>query len=199
MTIQRGDFIVIYGKSGTGKSTLLHILGGIEPADNGDVCIDGKSVSKMPLKEKRLLRRNKLGFIFQNYALIDNETVFANLCLVEKDPKRISAVLQQVQLGDTVLARKVFELSGGEQQRVAMARVLLQQVEIILADEPTGNLDAENAELSFALLKRFQEQGKTIICVTHDEKAFRYANRLFLLENGRVEEQENEIYSISNC
>lgn len=183
LRIQKGEFIVIYGKSGSGKSTLLHLMGGLEKLDDGEIIIAGKSLNTMSTRSKRELRKSTLGFIFQNYALIDNETVEKNLKLVEPDREKIKNILSKVSLSKDIIDQKIVTLSGGEQQRVAIARVLLQNAKIILADEPTGNLDKNNSKEIFELLKSLQEKGKTIICVSHDESIKKYATQVYSLNN----------------
>jgi len=173
LKISNGDFICITGESGTGKTTLLNIIGLLEQPDEGDVIIrDIKNPNK---KQILLMQRNLFGYLFQNYALIENETVEKNLSIsleyqknVDK-PKEINKALQAVNL-DGYNKKKIFELSGGEQQRVALARIILKNCEFVFADEPTGNLDKKNRDIVFDILKKLNEQGKTIIFVTHDQE-----------------------------
>lgn len=171
--VEDGEFVVITGKSGHGKTTLLNIMGLLETPDSGTVSINGKS--RFSHKAKTLFYRKDAGFLFQNFALIENETVTENLKIgiaylrltqKQKD-ERIRLVLEEVglpQFGN----KKIYQLSGGEQQRVALARVILKKPHLIFADEPTGNLDIENRNLVFEHLKKLHEQGRTIIMVTHD-------------------------------
>ena len=174
--IDQGDFVTIIGKSGTGKSTLLNIMGLIDTNTEGDFTIFGKKNININSKDALLLRRTKIGYLFQNFALVEDETVYYNLCFAleykafKKSEKRgkIEEVLEKVNLKD-LINQKVFKLSGGEQQRVAIARLMLQDSEIILADEPTGSLDSGNRDLILSYLKDFNLQGKTILLVTHDE------------------------------
>lgn len=182
--INKGDFISIVGDSGTGKTTLLNILGIIESPDSGEISING--VTNPNKKQKILLQRNVLGYVFQNYALIENDTVENNLKIALEYRKginkkdEISSVLDYVNLGGFE-KKKIFELSGGEQQRVAMARVILKKCEYIFADEPTGNLDRNNRDLIFGLLKKLNDEGCAIIYVTHDLELANYANRQIML------------------
>ncbi|MBS9804915.1 putative bacteriocin export ABC transporter [Bacillus toyonensis] len=172
LDIYKNEFIGIMGKSGAGKSTLLNIIGLLDEPDEGTVMIEGYD---NPYKHKKIFFRNKLGYIFQNFALMDNETVGKNLEValkfqkVTKEEKKdlMKNVLEQVGLSCS-LKTKVYTLSGGEQQRLAIARVLLKKCNIILADEPTGSLDKENRDQVINLLKKLHNEGKTIIIVTHD-------------------------------
>jgi len=174
LEIQAGKFYGITGRSGCGKTTLLNIIGGIEKATFGEVNILGHhNISPRGFKLKKLLRYN-LSFLFQNYALSDNDTVEYNLKMaliynknIKSKKLAISEALSKVGLKGYE-KNKIHELSGGEQQRVAMARLLLKPTEVILADEPTGNLDAENRDMIFDLLVELNKMGKTIVLVTHD-------------------------------
>ncbi|MBY0600448.1 ABC transporter ATP-binding protein [Bacillus bingmayongensis] len=173
LEVKAGDFIGIYGKSGQGKTTLLNIIGTLEKPDSGEISIIGKNIDSK--KTKRHLLRNEIGFIFQNYALIDNETVNNNLEIALKHKKMskqqkkeaIYSALNEVGLTEYG-EKKVHTLSGGEQQRIAIARLLLKNPSIILADEPTGSLDSENRDIIVSLFQKLHHQGKTIIVVTHD-------------------------------
>lgn len=179
--IEQGDFIIISGESGSGKSTLLNIIGLLEKPDKGSVNYEG--VPSLTTKNIRLLRRNFLGYLFQSYGLLENETVLYNLNLASKfsENKNIEDVLEKVNLNKNIAKRKVFELSGGEQQRLALARLLIKPCSLILADEPTGNLDKENSIMIMAHLVNLNKEGKTIICVTHDENFFSIGNKLITL------------------
>jgi putative ABC transport system ATP-binding protein len=172
LDICKNEFIGIIGNSGSGKSTLLNIMGLLDEPDQGKVVIQGNDNA---YRNKKMFFRNTLGYVFQNYALMDNETVGANLEIalkfqkITKQEKKnlMSEVLGQVGLFCS-LKTKVYTLSGGEQQRLAIARVLLKKCDIILADEPTGSLDKENRDQVIKLLKKLHSEGKTIIVVTHD-------------------------------
>lgn len=185
LEVEKGEFLGVKGESGAGKSTLLNIIGLLEECE-GKVIIEGKEVCSRDTKEVRKLLRNKIGYLFQNYALIDDLSVYENLKIVLKDtPKQqgrdlISQELNKLGLGDA-LDKKVFQLSGGEQQRVAIVRLILHKNEIILADEPTGSLDKKNAKIIMNLLKEFHDEGKTIIMVSHDEGAISYCSRVINL------------------
>ena len=169
LIINDGDFLCISGDSGTGKTTLLNMIGQLEPYQEGEILFEGKSIETK--KDKLDLFRKKLGFIFQNFVLVESKTVEENLKLIRKEDRTdvsIDSALKMVGLDDKKNS-KVYTLSGGEQQRVAMARLYLKECKYILADEPTGSLDRKNAEKIFEILKQLNDIGKTIIIVTHDE------------------------------
>lgn len=175
--INDGNMLAIVGKSGCGKSTLLNIIGLLDFDYTGEVLFDGKDVAMLKEKQVNQYIRNNINYLFQNYALIDNETVEYNLLLsleyekmpLKKKKEMISEVLESVGLS-SYNNKKVYTLSGGEQQRVALARIMLKKGNIILADEPTGNLDEVNARKVMKILKELNKQGKTIIMVTHNEQ-----------------------------
>lgn len=175
--INDGNMLAIVGKSGCGKSTLLNIIGLLDFDYTGEVLFDGKDVAMLKEKQVNQYIRNNINYLFQNYALIDNETVEYNLLLsleyekmpLKKKKEMISEVLESVGLS-SYNNKKVYTLSGGEQQRVALARIMLKKGNIILADEPTGNLDETNARKVMKILKELNKQGKTIIMVTHNEQ-----------------------------
>lgn len=169
LIINDGDFLCISGDSGTGKTTLLNMIGQLEPYQEGEILFEGKPIETK--KDKLDLFRKKLGFIFQNFVLVESKTVEENLKLIRKEDctdVSIDSALKMVGLDDKKNS-KVYTLSGGEQQRVAMARLYLKECKYILADEPTGSLDRKNAEKIFEILKQLNDIGKTIIIVTHDE------------------------------
>ena len=178
LDIKDGEFVIFSGPSGCGKTTLLNMIGAIEKIDSGEILVDGLDISKR--KNQVQYFRNKIGFLFQNFALVDNRTVAENLNMVRKDSKNditIEAVLEIVGLKDKV-NKKVYTLSGGEQQRVTLARLVLKKSDVILADEPTGSLDKKNAETVLDILKHLNKQGKTVILVTHDEDIKKQGNRV---------------------
>lgn len=174
--IQQGDMWAITGTSGSGKSTLLNIIGMLETFDNGTVKIGGQAIPSPNSRSALLFRRKKVSYLFQNFGLIDEDTVYRNVELVllhrrMSRKERYQCVLDQLrQLEiDALINKKVCELSGGQQQRVALARLFLKDSDIILADEPTGSLDIANRDMVMALLHQAHQQGKTIIIATHDE------------------------------
>lgn len=170
LKINTGDFILITGNSGCGKTTLLNMIGGLEKPDSGEIIIDGEDIYKK--KNNRDFYLYKVGFLFQNFALIENKTVSENILLVQK--KARSEITLDDALSFTGIKEKadtkVYKLSGGEQQRVAIARLIFKKCEIILADEPTGSLDAGNTDTVMKLLHKINDRGKTVIIVTHNER-----------------------------
>lgn len=182
LTVEKGEMVAITGRSGKGKSTLLNIIGLLERPDAGDVIIQG---NKNPWSEKKQisLYRYTIGYLFQNYALIDQETVSKNLDIALayiKSPnkqKLKEEALERVGLLD-MLNSKVYQLSGGEQQRIALARLMLKKNDIILADEPTGSLDLTNRDHVLDILKSLNKDGKTVIIVTHDPKVAEECSRI---------------------
>lgn len=179
--IESGEFVCFSGVSGCGKTTLLNMIGMIEPFDSGKLLIDGDAI--VTPKQRMQYFRKKLGFLFQNFALVENKTVEQNLKLIRKQDRTnltMEEALKRVGLSG-VLKQKVYTLSGGEQQRVALARLFFKQSEIILADEPTGSLYEANANRIMQILKELHQEGKTIILVTHDEKIKRMAERVIEL------------------
>ncbi|GFI41647.1 ABC transporter ATP-binding protein YxdL [Thomasclavelia cocleata] len=170
--VEENTFNVVMGVSGSGKSTLLNIIGLLDKADSGDVILFGEKNIKPFYRKAEKMLREKIGYLFQNFALVENETVEYNLKLaldnIKADKKeKIKEVLKEVQL-EGYENKKIYKCSGGEQQRVAIARLLLKQCDLILADEPTGSLDESNREIIIKLLKRMQDSGKTIVVVSHD-------------------------------
>ncbi len=179
LEIPEKEITCIYGTSGCGKTTLLDIIGFIESYQSGKILYDGKQV-KNKASQRKMLRDN-IGFIFQDFGLIENESIINNLKIVKKikkmphKEKKIKKVLNSLQL-DMDLNRKVYELSGGEQQRLAIAKIILKDPDLILADEPTASLDLGNKEIILNLLKQFSEEGKTVIIVTHDKDTIEIAD-----------------------
>ena len=177
LTIEQVDYIEITGKSGAGKSTLLNIIGLLESTDSGDYSIFGIKNPEIGSKDGVWLLRYKLGYLFQNFGLVDNQTVEYNLKLASKFKKwtkefekdKFKEVLDTVGLSG-IEKKKIYQLSGGEQQRIAVAKLMLKSPDVILADEPTGSLDAANRDIIMNLIEKMHRDGKTIVLVTHDEK-----------------------------
>ena len=176
-TIFSGEMVAIVGESGSGKTTLLNCLGQLEELSTGELLINRGKLTK---KKRRYFFQKDAGFLFQNFALIDNETVKENLYLVTQDDVAIEEALEQFSIA-SLLNEKVYTLSGGEQQRVALVRLLLKQPKIIFADEPTASLDKENGILVMKALKELNKQGKTVIVVTHDQNLLTYFDRVLYL------------------
>jgi putative ABC transport system ATP-binding protein len=186
--IHDGTMLAIVGKSGSGKSTLLNILGLLDHNYEGDILYDSVNISKG--KKRKIIEyiRNNINYLFQNYALIENETVEYNLLLaleyeqISKKEKnvRITNVLKSVDLSD-YNNKKIYTLSGGEQQRVALARIMLKRGNVILADEPTGNLDYNNTFKVIDILKSFKKEGKMVIIVTHNENIAKECDEIIYL------------------
>ena len=198
LMIQDGEFTSIAGPSGSGKTTLLNLIGCIDSLDSGKILIDDKPVFELGKDEKALFRREKLGFIFQSYNLIPVLTAFENVAfalnlldLGEKEIKeRTMAILKEVGL-EGMENRRPNKLSGGQQQRVAIARALIKSPKIILADEPTANIDSHTGEEILKLMRDMNEKhGATFIFSTHDKMVMEYAKRLVSLHDGLIQKDE---------
>jgi putative ABC transport system ATP-binding protein len=200
MEIKKGEYISIGGPSGCGKSTLLSILGLLDSPTDGNYWLGGKSVSDLPLAERARIRNREVGFIFQSFNLIGDLTVYENVELpltyrglkaVDRK-KRVIDALERVGMAHRA-KHLPSQLSGGQQQRVAVARAVAGDPLILLADEPTGNLDSTNGEAVMELLRELHQQGATICMVTHDPRYARIADRQIHLFDGRVVEEETQI------
>lgn len=196
ISVKKGEFISIMGASGSGKSTLMHIIGCLDRPTEGKIFLDGTDVSIMERDELAEIRNKKIGFIFQMFNLLPRMNAIENVelpllyCDVEKKgrQKRALAALERVGLGDRIKHHPA-ELSGGQQQRVAIARALINNPAIILADEPTGNLDSKSGVEIIAILKKLHEQGHTIVTVTHDRAVAEHAERIVILKDGEITEE----------
>lgn len=167
--IKRGEFVVFCGKSGCGKTTILNLIGGLEKPDCGTVLVDGIDLSKRRAMKQYFAE--KVGFLFQNFALLEDQTVRQNIELIQKKNRSgadLAEILERVGLPEKA-DTKVYKLSGGEQQRVALARLMFKKCDLILADEPTGSLDPENAKMVMEILHKMNQEGKTVVLVTHNE------------------------------
>ncbi len=184
LTVCSGEFVALTGESGKGKSTLLNIIGLLEKPDSGSVKIS--NYINPTLFQSQQLRRDTIGYLFQGYALVDNKTVWENLKLalvyshMSKSAKKDFAIekLSEVSLDSSYMEQYIYELSGGEQQRVAIARLLLKPFQILLADEPTGSLDDDNKKTILKLLQKMNSIGKTIIIATHDKEVTDICHRI---------------------
>jgi len=194
LIVEAGEFLAVMGPSGSGKSTLLHLLGGLDRPTSGEVTLDDQRLSALSDKQATLLRRRKIGFVFQFFNLLPTLSAEENLTLpllidgqsLRGHQARVDELLALVGLTER-RAHRPDQLSGGEQQRVAIARALVTEPAIVLADEPTGNLDSRVGEEVLRLLRRAcDERSQTIILVTHDAKAASYADRILFLKDGKV-------------
>lgn len=194
LKVEKGEFAAIVGRSGSGKSTLLHMLGGLDVPTSGKVIVDGRDISNMTKDELTIFRRRKIGFVFQNYNLLPLMNVYENMILpiqldgVKPDKKFVENILEMLGLTEKKFAMPS-QLSGGQQQRVAIARALITKPAIILADEPTGNLDTQTSQ---EVLGLFQAAGKkfhqTLVMITHNEEIAQVADRTIRIEDGKIVE-----------
>jgi putative ABC transport system ATP-binding protein len=187
-----GEFVSVMGPSGCGKSTLLHVIGGLSQASRGRVLLDGNDLGTLGDAGRTLLRRHKVGFVFQRFNLLPTLNAKGNIALAQHihgdgfDPHRFDVVTRMLGLTDR-LDHRPSELSGGEQQRVAIARAIINEPKIVLADEPTGNLDTKNSENVLGLLRQLNKDlGQTIVMITHNPEAAAYGNRVLHMRDGLV-------------
>lgn len=197
--IHKGEFVGIVGDSGSGKTTLLNLIGGMDSVSGGTITVAGEVISDYNDKQRTLYRRRHVGFIFQDYNLMNELTVYENILMPfqlkkkEIQESRIDQFLGKLKLQDK---KNVFpmQMSGGEQQRAAILRALLSEPDIILADEPTGNLDSKNTKVVVGLLRYFSEHmGKTILFVTHNEELARSCNRMIRVRDGKIVTDKEEM------
>lgn len=190
--VQQGEFVAIVGRSGSGKSTLLHMLGGLDRPDSGKVIIDDKDIFQLKDEQLAVFRRRKIGFIFQNYNLIPSLNVWENIVLpIGLDNKKVNEDFVMDLIKTIGMEKKLNSLpntlSGGQQQRVAIARALASKPAIILADEPTGNLDSKTEMEVITTLKTcVSKYGETLVMITHDETIAQMADRIVVIEDGKV-------------
>lgn len=192
LSVQKGEFLAVVGTSGSGKSTLLHMLGGLDTPTSGKVVVDNQDISKMTKDELTIFRRRKIGFVFQNYNLLPLMNVYENIILpikldgISPDRGYVEQILTMLGLKEKKYAMPN-QLSGGQQQRVALARALASKPAIILADEPTGNLDSHTSQDVLGLMKTTgQRFGQTIVMITHNEEIAQMAGRITRLEDGKI-------------
>lgn len=192
LEIDKAEFVSILGPSGSGKSTLMHLLGGLDRPNEGEIEIEGRNLNKLSERELATFRNEKVGFVFQFFNLLPNlsalENVLLPLVYTKKKVDRKKKALELLELVglESKLKNRPSQLSGGEQQRVAIARALVNSPEIILADEPTGNLDQKTGAEILEILSRLQEQGKTLVIVTHDSNIAQKANRIIQMQDGQI-------------
>ncbi|MGI8884230.1 MAG: ABC transporter ATP-binding protein [Pyrinomonadaceae bacterium] len=194
LDIKAGEFVAVMGQSGCGKSTLLHLLGGLLSPTSGKIIIDGEDISQITDAKRTDIRRRKIGFVFQRFNLFPTLTAEGNLKLAEKihsgnggNAERRREVLSLLKL-ESRMHHKPLEMSGGEQQRVALARAIINSPAIILADEPTGNLDSENSEIVLNMFRELNDKfGQTIIMITHNPEAAAICSRKIQMRDGQIE------------
>ena len=192
LTVEKGEFVAVVGTSGSGKSTLLHMLGGLDRPTGGSVAVDGKDIFSLNDEELTIFRRRKIGFVFQNYNLVPVLNVYENIVLpIQLDGKKpdtayVDTIVETLGM-EHKLQNLPNHLSGGQQQRVAIARALAAKPAIILADEPTGNLDSRTSQDVMSLLKVTSEKfSQTIVMITHNEEIAQMADRIIRIEDGRI-------------
>lgn len=191
--IDEGEFVAVVGTSGSGKTTLLNLLGGLDTADSGKVVIRGKSLLELGDEERTVFRRRNIGFVFQNYNLLPEANVYQNIILPIRldgsknvDEEYVAGLVEKLGLGDKLRVRPN-QFSGGQQQRVAIARALSTKPAIVLADEPTGNLDSETSGQVMELLQRtLKDLGQTMVMITHNEAVAAEADRILHIKDGKL-------------
>lgn len=197
--VKEGEFVAIIGPSGSGKSTLMHILGALDTPTSGTYTLDGQEVSELKDDQLSDLRRNRIGFVFQSFNLLPRTTVLRNVMLPllysgipskERD-KRARKVLESAGLEEKFYDRHSNQLSGGQIQRVAIARALINKPAIILADEPTGNLDTKNSHLVMEAFRKLNKKGHTIIVITHEDEVAAFADRVISIRDGEIEKDSS--------
>jgi putative ABC transport system ATP-binding protein len=202
LTVKRGEFLCLMGPSGSGKSTLMHLLGGLDSPNEGEIIIGGQVISELDDNALALFRQKRVGYVFQSFNLIPSMTalqnvefpmIFAGMAPAERRT-RAESLLTQVGLGER-MDHKPTQMSGGQQQRVAMARALVNEPQILLGDEPTGNLDSKTGEEILEMLVNINKAGQTVILVTHDPRVATHATRTIHMLDGHI--VEDETHSVS--
>ncbi len=199
--VKKGEFIAITGPSGSGKSTLMHILGALDQPTSGSYFLDGEDVSALPADELAKIRRTKIGFVFQAFHLLPRATVLRNveLPLVYADiphaerERRARKALKEAGLEEERFTHSSNQLSGGQMQRVAIARALVNDPAIILADEPTGNLDSKTGDVVLETFQRLHQEGRTVVLITHEAYVAEHANRIIMIRDGSILEDRKNV------
>jgi putative ABC transport system ATP-binding protein len=201
-SVEAGEFVSVVGPSGSGKSTLFYILGGLTPPTSGRVLIDGTDMARLSDAQRTELRKRKIGFVFQKFNLLPTLSARGNIEIAHEiagknggiDKQYFDRVSSLLGISDR-LDHRPSELSGGQQQRVALARALVNRPSIILADEPTGNLDTKNSEIVLSMLRQsHQEFGQTVLMITHNPEAAAYGNRVIHMRDGEIVNEEQELH-----
>ena len=198
-SVQKGEFVSVVGPSGSGKSTLFYLLGGLTKADGGSVVLDGDDLAKLSDAERTRMRKRKIGFVFQKFNLLPTLDARSNIAIAQeisgngdRDPEFFLRICDLLGLTKR-LNHRPSELSGGEQQRVALARALVNKPVVVLADEPTGNLDTENSNIVLKMLRQSnQELGQTILMITHNPEAAKFGDRIIHMRDGSVVQPEED-------
>ena len=192
--VEKGEFVAVVGPSGSGKSTLFYLLGGLTHADSGRVVVDGEDFARLSDAQRTQMRKRKIGFVFQKFNLLPTLDAYSNIAIAQdiagtnsqKDGELFQRIVGMLGIAHRMRHRPA-ELSGGEQQRVALARALINHPAIVLADEPTGNLDSKNSEVVLDMLRHSkQELGQTVLMITHNPEAAAYADRIIHMRDGQI-------------
>jgi putative ABC transport system ATP-binding protein len=197
--VEKGEFVSVVGPSGSGKSTLFYLLGGLTRADSGSVVLDGDDFAALSDGERTRMRKRKIGFVFQKFNLLPTLDARSNIAIAQEisgngagDPAHFNRITDLLGLSKRLMHRPA-ELSGGEQQRVALARALINRPVVVLADEPTGNLDSKNSEIVLKMLRQSnQELGQTVLMITHNPEAAKYGDRIIHMRDGQIVSPEED-------
>jgi putative ABC transport system ATP-binding protein len=198
-SVKRGEFVSVVGPSGSGKSTLFYLLGGLTRADGGSVVLDGDDLASLSDAVRTRMRKRKIGFVFQKFNLLPTLDARSNILMAQeisgnsdRDPAYFNRITELLGLSKRLMHRPS-ELSGGEQQRVALARALINKPAVVLADEPTGNLDSKNSDIVLGMLRRSnQELGQTVLMITHNPEAAKFGDRIIHMRDGQIVKAEED-------